>query len=158
MADKIILTKQGYEKLSEELNFLKTKKRREIANQLEKARAHGDLSENSEYETAKEAKHQLEIRIAELEHKLGNARILDQSEIAQDKAYLSATVKAQNVVTKDIFIYTLVAQDEANFEEGKISITSPIGRGLLGKSLNEEAVIQVPAGTIKLKIMEIRYE
>lgn len=158
MAEKIILTQQGYEKLSEELNFLKTKKRREVADQLEKARAHGDLSENADYETAKETKHQLEIRIAELEHKLGNARILHKSEIAQDKAYLSATVKVQNLVTQDIFVYTLVAQDEANFDEGKISITSPIGRGLLGKSVHEEAVIPVPAGTIKLKIMEIKYE
>lgn len=158
MTEKIILTQQGYDKLFEELNFLKTKKRREVADQLEKARAHGDLSENSEYETAKETKHQLEIRIAELEHKLSSAKILDKGEIAQDKAYLSAKVKVQNLDSKDIFEYTLVAQDEANFDEGKISVTSPIGKGLLGRSLNEEAVIQVPAGKIKLKIMEIKYE
>lgn len=158
MTEKIILTQRGYDKLFEELTFLKTKKRREVANQLEKARAHGDLSENSEYETAKEAKHQLEIRIAELEHKLSCARILDKSEVAQDKAYLSAKLKVQNLDTKDIFEYTLVAQDEANFDEGKISVTSPIGKGLLGKALNEEVVIQVPAGKIKLKIKEIHYE
>lgn len=158
MTEKIILTQQGYEKLSEELNFLKTKKRREIANQLEKARAHGDLSENSEYETAKEAKHQLEIRIGELEHRLAHARILDKNEVAQDKAYLSAKLKVQNIDNKEIFEYMLVAQDEANFEEGKISVSSPIGKGLLGRVLNEEVVIQVPAGKIKLKIMEIKYE
>ena len=158
MTEKVILTQQGYERLSEELNFLKTKKRREVADQLEKARAHGDLSENADYETAKETKHQLEIRIGELEHKLSNARILDKSEIAKDKIYLSAVVKVQNLDSKDIFTYTLVTQDEANFDEGKISVTSPIGIGLLGKVLNEEALIQVPAGKIKLKIMEIKYE
>ena len=158
MTEKIILTQQGYDKLYEELNFLKTKKRREVANQLEKARAHGDLSENSEYETAKEAKHQLEIRIAELEHKLSLARILQKGEVARDKAYLSARLKVKNLDSGDIFEYTLVAQDEANFDEGKISVTSPIGKGLLGKSLNEEVAIQVPAGKIKLKIMEISYE
>lgn len=158
MTEKVILTKAGYEKLLQELEFMKTKKRREVADQLERARAHGDLSENSEYETAKETKHQLEIRIATLEHRLGNAMILDQREIAQDKVYLGASLTVQNLDTKDVFQYTLVTQDEANFDEGKISITSPIGKGLLGKSLNEEAVIQIPAGKIKLKITEIRYE
>lgn len=142
----------------EDLKFLKTKKRREIAEALEKARAHGDLSENAEYDAAKEAKQQLETRIADLESRLSRARVLDKSEIAQDKAYLGATVKVQNLDSKDIFEYNLVAQDEANFDEGKISVTSPIGRGLLGRSLNEETVIQVPAGKIKLRIMEIRYE
>lgn len=158
MSEKVILTKVGYEKLLHELEFMKTKKRREVADQLEKARAHGDLSENSEYETAKEAKHQLEIRIATLEHRLAHAQILEQREVAQDKVYLGASLKVQNLVTKDTFQYTLVTQDEANFDEGKISITSPIGKGLLSKQLNEEVAIQVPAGTIKLKIMEIRYE
>jgi len=158
MSDKVILTKTGYEKLLLELEFMKTKKRREVADQLEKARAHGDLRENAEYDTAKEAKHQLEIRIATLEHRLASAVILDKNEIAQDKVYLGASLTVQNLDTKDIFQYTLVTQDEANFDEGKISITSPIGKGLLGKALNEESVIQVPAGKIKLKIMEIRYE
>ncbi len=158
MTDKVILTKEGYEKLLAELEFLKTKKRREVANQLEKARAFGDLSENAEYETAKEAKHQLEIRISKLEARLSQARILDKGEIDQDKAYLGARIKVKNLDSQDVFDYTLVAQDEANFDEGKISVTSPIGKGLLGKALNEEALIQVPAGKIKLKIMEIKYE
>ena len=93
MPDKVILTQQGYDKLYEDLNFLKTKKRREVADQLEKARAHGDLSENADWETAKEAKHQLEIRIGQLEARLSNARILGKGDVAQDKAYLSAKVK-----------------------------------------------------------------
>ena len=158
MTEQVLLTKAGYEKMLSELEFMKTKKRREVADQLEKARAHGDLRENAEYDTAKETKHQLEIRIATLEHRLANAKILDKSEIAQDKVYLGASLTVQNLDTKDIFQYMLVTQDEANFDEGKISITSPIGKGLLGKVLNEEAVIQVPAGKIKLKITEIRYE
>jgi len=158
MTEQVLLTKAGYEKMLKELEFMKTKKRREVADQLEKARAHGDLRENAEYDTAKETKHQLEIRIATLEHRLANAKILDKSEIAQDKVYLGASLTVQNLETKDILQYMLVTQDEANFDEGKISITSPIGKGLLGKALNEEAVIQVPAGKIKLKIMEIRYE
>ena len=158
MTSKVILTQQGYDKLYENLNFLKTKKRREVADQLEKARAHGDLSENADWETAKEAKHQLEIRIRQLEVRLSNARILDKGDVARDKAYLSAKVTVKNLDSGDIFNYTLVSQDEANFDEGKISVTSPIGRGILGKALNEETVIQVPAGKIKLKIMEICYE
>jgi len=158
MNEKVFLTQQGYDKLYEDLNFLKTKKRREVADQLEKARAHGDLSENADWETAKEAKHQLEIRIGQLEARLGSAQILEKGDIAQDKAYLTAKVKVKNLDSGDIFDYTLVSQDEANFDEGKISVTSPIGRGILGKSLNEETVIQVPAGKIRLKIMEIQYE
>ena len=158
MSERTVVTKEGYQKLLDQLEFLKTKKRREVADQLEKARAFGDLSENAEYETAKEAKHQLEIRISELERKIAQAKVVDPSEIAQDKVYLSARVKVKNLDTADIFEYTLVAQDEANFDEGKISVTSPIGKGLLGKALKEEAMIQVPAGKIKLKIMEISYE
>jgi len=158
MTEKTVVTKQGYEKLLAQLEFLKTKKRREVADQLEKARAFGDLSENAEYETAKEAKHQLEIRIAELERRVAHAKVVEVSDIARDKAYLGATVKVQNLDTKDAFCYTLVSQDEANFDEGKISVTSPIGKGLLGKAPEEVAEIQIPAGKIKLKIMEIKYE
>ena len=158
MSERVVVTKKGYEKMLEDLKHLKTVKRREVADQLEKARAFGDLSENAEYETAKEAKHQLEIRIGELEQRVAHAKVVEMSDIARDKAFLGATVKVQNLDTKDSFRYTLVSQDEANFDEGKISVTSPIGKGLLGKAQNEETVIQVPAGKIKLKIMEIHYE
>ncbi len=158
MSDKVILTQEGYDKLYEDLMFLKTKKRREVADQLEKARAHGDLSENADWETAKETKHQLEIRIGQLEHRLASAQIVAKGDIAQDKVYLTAKVKVKNLKSGDTFDYILVSQDEANFDEGKISVTSPIGRGLLGKSLNEVAEIQVPVGKIQLKIMEINYE
>ena len=153
--DKVILTRQGYDKLAEELNFLKTKKRREVANQLEFARSLGDLRENSEYETAREAKHQLEIRIAEMEAKLSRAKIVDPSELPSDKVYLGATVHLKNIDTKKTIIYIIVAQDEADFSKGKISITSPIGKGLLGKAVAEIAEIQVPAGKVRLEVLKI---
>ena len=153
--EKVILTREGYEKMAEELNFLKTKKRREVADQLEHARALGDLRENSEYETAKEAKHQLEIRIGNLENRLAHARIVDPSELPQDKAYLGATLELKNIDTKDVFRYTLVSQDEADFSKGKISVTSPIGKGLLGKAPKDIAEIQVPAGKIRLEVLKL---
>jgi transcription elongation factor GreA len=158
MDDHVVLTQAGYNKLFEELNFLKTKKRREVADQLEVARAHGDLRENAEYDAAKAAKQNLESRIAELEHRLMRAKIVDTSQMAQDKAYLGATVEIKNLATEDILKYTLVAQDEADFDKGKIPVTSPIGKGLLGKALNEITEIQVPAGKLKLQILGIRYE
>ena len=153
--DKVILSREGFAKLSEELNFLKTKKRREVADQLHFARSLGDLRENSEYETAKEAKHQLEIRIGELEHKLSIAKIVDLGEIPKDKAFLGAKVSIKNVDSGETFQYTLVTQDEADFSAGKISVTSPIGSGLLGKAPKEIAEIQVPAGKLKLQIIKI---
>lgn len=153
--DKVILTREGYEKLVEELNYLKTKKRREVANQLEFARSLGDLRENSEYETAKEAKHQLEIRIGELEGKLSIAQIVNPADLPEGKAFLGAKLELKNLNTGDTFSYTLVAQDEADLAAGKISVTSPIGRGLLGKSESDIAEIQIPAGKVKFQILKI---
>jgi transcription elongation factor GreA len=153
--DRVILTREGYDKLVEELTFLKTKKRREVANQLEFARSLGDLRENAEYETAKEAKHQLEIRIAELEHKLGRAQIVDPRDLPEGKAFLGATLELKNLNTGAIVRYMLVAQDEADLAKGKISVTSPIGKGLLGKSVKDIAEIQIPAGKIRFEILQI---
>ena len=153
--EKVILTREGYDKLVEELTELKTKKRREVASQLEFARALGDLRENAEYETAKEAKHQLESRIASLEARLANAKIVDLSEIPKDKMFLGVTAEVKNLATGDVFRYTLVAQDEADLGQGKISVTSPIGKGLLGKGPKEVVEIQVPAGKVKYEILKI---
>lgn len=153
--DQVILTPDGYNKMVEELNFLKTKKRREVANQLEFARSLGDLRENAEYETAKEAKHQLEIKIGEMEGKLARAKIVDPTEIRRDKAFLGTTVEIKNLNTGDVLKYTLVAQDEANFAEGKISVTSPMGQGILGKAPNEITEITIPAGKMKYQILSI---
>lgn len=151
--EKVILTQSGYDKLIEELQYLKTKKRREIADQLATARAHGDLKENSEYDAAKDAKRHLETQIAKLELKLSNARIVDPSEIPQDKIYLGATVEVRNLDSKEIFRYTLVVADEVDFTAGKISITSPIGKGLLGKGEKEKVEITIPAGKVRLEIV-----
>lgn len=156
--DKVVLTREGYDKLSEELNFLKTKKRREVADDLAKARAHGDLRENSEYDAAKEAKAHLETKIAKLEMKLANAKIVDTSELPSDKAYLGMTVEIKNVKTGDKMTYTLVPPDESDFDAGKIATTSPIGKGLLGKSKNDVVEIQVPAGKVKFEIIDLRRE
>ncbi len=153
--DKVILTREGYERLAEELTFLKTKKRREVADQLEFARSLGDLRENAEYETAKEAKHQLEIRIGDLENKLAMAKIVDLSEVPEGKAFLGCKLEVKNLTTNKLITYMLVAQDEADLTKGKISVTSPIGKGLVGKELNAVVEIQVPAGKIKLQILKI---
>lgn len=153
--NKVILTQDGYNKLADELNYLKTKKRREVANQLEFARSLGDLRENAEYETAKEAKHQLEIRIGELEAKLGNAKIVDPRDLPEGKAFLGATVELKNLTTGATVKYSLVAQDEADFSQGKISVTSPIGKALLGKEIKDVVEVQVPAGKLKLQIIQI---
>ena len=153
--ERVILTREGYEKLAEELNFLKTKKRREVANQLEFARSLGDLRENAEYETAKEAKHQLEIRIGTLEAKLSMAQIVDPKDMPEGKCFLGAIVEVKNQGTGAVMKYTLVAQDEADLAKGRISVTSPIGKGLLGKEVGDVAEIQVPAGKIKLEVIKI---
>jgi len=154
-ADKVVLTRGGYEKLIEELKYLKTKKRREVASQLEHARALGDLRENSEYETAKEAKSQLETRISDMESKLTRAQVIDTMDFPEGKALIGTTLELKNLDTGDTFKYMLVAQDEADFEKGKVSVTSPIGRGLLGKSEKDTVEIQIPAGKVKYKILKI---
>lgn len=153
--EKVFLTREGYDKLSEELTYLKTKKRREVANQLEFARSLGDLRENAEYETAKEAKHQLEIRIGELEAKLGSAQIVDPRDLPEGKAFLGARLEVKNLTTGKNISYMLVSQDEADFAKGKISVSSPIGKGLLGLEVGNTAEIQVPAGKIKLQVIKI---
>lgn len=153
--DKVVLTKEGYEKLLAQLDHLKTKKRREVAKQLEHARAFGDLRENAEYETAKETKRQLETRIQDLEQKLANAQVVDKNEIPEGKAFLGATLELKNLDTRETVRYTLAAQDEADFNQGKISVTSPLGKGLLGKAEKEKVEIQVPAGKLRFEILKI---
>ncbi len=155
MSKGVFLTKQGFEKLKNELKVLKSKKRREIANALEKARALGDLSENAEYDSAKQSFDINEKRIAELEDKLARARILENESISSDKAYVGAKVKLQDLDSKENIEYFLVAEDEADFAKGKISISSPVGRSLLGKEKGEVVNIKIPAGTLRYKIVKI---
>lgn len=151
----VYLTRQGYEKLREELESLKTVRRRELSKEIEKARAHGDLSENAEYDAAKEAQALNEKRIAELEDKLARARILDDENIPKDEVLIGATVKLKDLDSKDVLEYTLVSEVEADFSQGKISVTSPVGKGLLGHKENETVEIKIPAGILRYKILKI---
>ncbi|NGP76446.1 transcription elongation factor GreA [Balneolaceae bacterium YR4-1] len=153
--EKNYLSREGYEKLDKELRDLKTRGRKEIAEEIAEARAKGDLSENAEYDAAKEAQGMLEKRIAELENALANARILDEDDINIDKAYLLSTVTIYNHKADKEVKYTLVSKDEANFNKNKISVESPIGKAILGSEVGEIVEVEVPAGKLKLEIKNI---
>jgi len=155
MSQDIFLTQEGYEKLKNELDLLKTVKRREIAKQLEKARAMGDLSENAEYDAAKDAQAHLEKRISELEDKLGRARIIEHENIPKDKVYIGAKVKLRDEDTEEELFYILVSPPEADYAQGKISIESPIGKALMGRKVDDVVEIHVPAGILKYRILSI---
>ncbi len=151
----IYLSRKGYEKFFEELKFLKTVKRRELAKAVGEARDHGDISENAEYDAAKEAQGLNEKKIFELEDKLSRTRIIDDENIPKDKALIGATVKLKDLSSGEEFEYILVSELEADFSQGKISITSPVGKGLLGHKKNETVEIKIPAGILKYKILKI---
>ncbi|MBI4357848.1 MAG: transcription elongation factor GreA [Candidatus Omnitrophica bacterium] len=153
--DHVILTQEGYEKLKEELRTLKTVKRVEVAKQLEVARSHGDLRENAEYDTAKEAKAQLESRIRTLEEKLTRAKVVDTKDAPTDKVYFGTTVELKNGKTGDKVIFAFVAEDEADISKGKLSISSPIGKALLGHKKGEIVEVRVPAGVVPYEILKI---
>lgn len=155
MSQDIYLTRDGYEKLLKELEYLKNVRRRELSKAVGEARAHGDISENAEYDAAKEAQALNEKRIAELEEKLSRVRIIDEEDIPKDKVRIGVTVRLKDLSTEEELEYTLVSEIEANYSEGKISITSPIGKGLLGHKENEIVEIKVPAGILKYKILKI---
>lgn len=150
------LSKEGYEKLDAELKDLKTRGRRDIADEIAEARAKGDLSENAEYDAAKEAQGLLEKRIAELEHTLATSSIIDERNIDASKAYLLSTVTILNHNAGKQMSYTLVSKDEADFAAGKISVDSPIGSALLGKEIGDIVDVNVPAGKLKLEVLDIR--
>ena len=148
-------TEEGLKKLQDELNYLKTKGRAEIAKQIAEARDKGDLSENAEYDAAKEAQGMLEMQIAKLENTLANARIINESELDTSKVLVLSTVEVKNKANGAQMKYTLVAQSEADLKSGKISVDSPIGKGLLGKKVGDIAIITVPNGSIELEIVSI---
>lgn len=152
---KNYLSKEGYEKLDKELRDLKTRGRKEIAEEISEARAKGDLSENAEYDAAKEAQGHLEKRIAELENTLATASIIDERNIDDSKAYLLSTVTILNKNTGKEMKYTLVSKDEADFKAGKISVDSPIGQAILGKEVGDVVDVKVPAGKLTLEIRNI---
>lgn len=154
----IHMTREGYKKLEDELNHRIKIKRKEIAKDLETARAFGDLRENAEYDAAKEAQSMNELRISELSQKLSSAVVIDEQSIPKDQVFLGAKVKLLDLNNNEELEYTLVSENESDFLENKISATSPIGKGLLGHKENEEVEIQVPAGILKYKILNITRE
>jgi transcription elongation factor GreA len=151
----VYLTRERLVALEEELRDLKVKGRKDIAQKIAEARGHGDLSENAEYEAAKEAQEHLEIRISKLEETLSRARIIEGKDLPNDKAYILSKVTVRDMKTKREFKYTLVSPEESNFEENKISVTSPVGKALLGKTKGETVKVTVPAGTQEYKIVDI---
>jgi len=149
------LSREGYDKLKNELRDLVTRGRKEIAQQIDEARSHGDLSENAEYDAAKEAQAKMESRISELEGIMANSRVLDDKNIDDSKVYVLSTVTILNKKTGKEMQYTLVSKDEADFEKGKISLDSPIGKALMGKAVGETVNVKVPAGNLELEIKNI---
>lgn len=152
---KNYLSREGYQKLDAELRDLKTRGRKEIAEEISEARAKGDLSENAEYDAAKEAQGHLEKKIAELENTLATATIIDKKNIDTSKVYLLSTVTILNKKMKKEMKYTLVSKDEADFKQGKISVESPIGQAVLGKEIGDVVEVDVPAGKLELEIKNI---
>jgi len=155
MNKTVYLTKEGLEKLKQELDNLQGVERKKISQQIAEARDKGDLSENAEYDAAKDAQGMLELKIAKLQEAITNARIVDETMMKSDKVRLFTTVRIRNLKNTAELTYTLVSENEANLKEGKISVTSPIGSGLLGKLVGEIAEINVPAGIMQFEILGI---
>tara|TARA_B100001057_G_scaffold85986_1_gene81876 strand:+ start:1872 stop:2345 length:474 start_codon:yes stop_codon:yes gene_type:complete len=155
MSDIIYLSEQGYEDLKNELHKLKTVDRPNVINQIAEARDKGDLSENAEYDAAKEAQGLLEARIAKLEIDLSNSRVIDESKLDSSKVSLLSNVTIKNLSNGSEMSYTIVSESEADLSQKKISASSPIGKGLIGKKVGDIADIVVPNGTIKFEIVKI---
>ncbi len=155
MSQTVYLTAEGLQKLKDELQHARTVERQQIANDIAEARAQGDLSENAEYDAAKEAQGHLEARIAKLEETIANARLVDESEVDASRVRILSTVRVKNHKVGKEQTYTLVSAEEADFGQGKISITSPIGKALLGKETGDVVEVKVPAGKVKLEILDV---
>ena len=145
----------GLKKLKDELHELKTKGRMDIAHQIAEARDKGDLSENAEYDAAKDAQGLLELKISKLEEVVGNARVLDNSKMDTSKVGILCTVKIKNVKNGMTVSYTLVSEEEADLKAGKISLASPFGKGLVGKAIGDIAEVNAPAGKLQFEILDI---
>ena len=152
MADLNYLTKETLAQMREDLNKLKTTGRAEIARQIAEAREKGDLKENAEYDAAKEAQGHHEARVALLEHAIMNARVIDVKDIDTSKVSVLSKVTVTNLASKKTIVYQIVSENEADLKAGKISVTSPIGKGLLGKSKGDIAEVTAPSGTFKFQI------
>lgn len=155
---RVPMTKEGHQKLKEELERLLKVERPRNIKAIAEARAHGDLSENAEYHAAREKQSFMEGRINELQSKLSLAEIIDTSKINQSKAAFGAKVKVLDIAADEEYFFTLVGPDEADVKKGKISISSPVGRALLGKEAGDTAIIKAPARTMEYEILEINFE
>ena len=155
MSKYTYLTQEGYDKIMAELDELKTTERQKIASAIAEAREKGDLSENAEYDAAKEAQGLLELKINELEKTMANARILDASQLDTSKVTVLSTVRIKNVKNGKEITYTLVAESEADIKSKKISVSSPVGKGLLGKEVGEIATIETPRGNLEFEVIDI---
>jgi len=149
------MTEEGYNKILAEINYLESVKRPEISAQIAEARDKGDLSENAEYDAAKEAQGMLEAKIAQMKGMLSNARLIDESQLKTDVVQIMNKVKLLNVKNKVTMTYTIVSDSEANLKENKIAVSTPIAQGLMGKKIGDTVDIKVPSGTMSLKILEI---
>ncbi|MCG9912265.1 MAG: transcription elongation factor GreA [Flavobacteriales bacterium] len=149
------MTQEGFDKLKAEMEHLISVERPKISQQIAEAREKGDLSENAEYDAAKEAQGLLELRISKIQEQVRNARVLDATQLDTDKVYLMSKVKIKNLTNNMVMEYTLVAENEANLKEQKMSVESPIAKGLLGKSKGDIAEVKVPSGLVKFEILEI---
>jgi transcription elongation factor GreA len=151
----VYLTRERIVEIEKELKELKTNGRKQMAEKIAEARAHGDLSENAEYDAAKEEQGLFELKIAKMEDVLSRARVVDTSQFEAGKVHILSKVKIKNLKNKKVFDYLLVSPEEADFQEGKISITSPVGKGLLGTQVGEKVKIQAPAGILDYEILEV---
>lgn len=155
MSKVVYLTEEGLQKLQAELNQLKSVERPAISRMIAEARDKGDLSENAEYDAAKEAQGMLELKISKLEDTVANSRIIDESKIDITKVQILNKVKLKNLKTNTFVEYTLVAESEANLKEGKLSVGTPIAKALMGKKVGATVDVQIPSGTIQFQIVEI---
>jgi transcription elongation factor GreA len=155
MAKQTLITKEGYEKLKAELEYLMTVERPRISQQIAEAREKGDLSENAEYDAAREAQAMLELKINKLKELIGNCKIIDESKLENDKVRILSKVTLLNLKTKAKVTYTLVPDNEADLKNNKLSINSPLAQAILGKKKGETVEVKVPAGLMKFKIENI---
>lgn len=155
MSNVSYYTAEGLKKLKDELNHLRDVERPKASQAIAEARDKGDLSENAEYDAAKEAQGLLELKISKLEETVANARLIDESQLDTSKVLVLSTVKLKNKANGAVMSYTLVSESEADLKTGKISVTSPIGKGLLGKKVGDTAAIKVPNGTLEFEVLEI---
>jgi transcription elongation factor GreA len=149
------MTAEGYEKIKAELHELKYRKRPEISQKVATAREHGDLKENAEYHAAREELSLVESKIQQMQDRVSRARVINEDELPSDKVYILSTVQLKNLTRKGEVEYTVVSAAEADFAQNKISVESPIGKALLGKSVGEQVEVQVPAGLLKFEILKI---